>query len=570
MARSESCLKEVDSFADDLVNEGIISSDQLSVAQVSRENLGEDLGTILVKKNFITEQALLKFLSRHIEIPYISLEDLIIEPSVVRHVPLPVARRYKLIVFRKSGSRLHVAMADPKDKFALDELAALVNCEIVPYLASITEINQSIEKHYHLLSKETKTKGLDEEVELVFSTQEEAWSAEKYDELQEMASGGKIVSKVNSILFQAYQEKASDIHVEPSRDALKIRYRIDGLLEEKHVLPMQLHLPFISRIKILSGLDIAERRMPQDGRVSIKLRGTPLDLRISTYPTLYGEKVVIRLLSRAVAVGIEDLGFLESTRQEFVEIMKNSHGIFLVTGPTGSGKSTTLYAALSRLNVPERNIVSIEDPIENDIDGINQAQVNIKAGVTFASALRSILRQDPDIIMIGEIRDRETADIAVRSAITGHLVLSTLHTNTAIGAITRLTDLGVEPFLIGSSLQGLLAQRLVRKICDSCREEVVPDFEKIKKMGFPLTKAYRGMGCRECRLTGFRGRFGIFELITVTDKIKEMIEQKISEEEILSYVRKQGVQSIRIDGLHKVQMGLTTLEEVLRVTQEEG
>jgi type II secretory ATPase GspE/PulE/Tfp pilus assembly ATPase PilB-like protein len=348
-----------------------------------------------------------------------------------------------------------------------------------------------------------------------------------------------------------------------------MRYRIDGFLEERLVLPRQMHLPIVTRIKIMSGMDIAERRIPQDGRVRLKILGTPIDMRVSTYPTMYGEKVVIRLLTREAILSVGDLGFSERDRKCFEEIIARPHGVFLVTGPTGSGKTTTLYAALQRINSQERNIISIEDPIENEIVGINQAQINPKAGLTFASALRSILRQDPDVIMVGEIRDQETADIVVRAAITGHLVFSTLHTNTAVGAVTRLADLGVERFLISSGVIGLLAQRLVRKICPECRQVAEGEPAKLTALSIdPNATLHRGKGCEHCRMSGYFGRLGIFELVVMTPQLREMVLRSASEDELRQASKQEGTLEIRDAGVKKVLEGLTTVDEILRVTEE--
>ena len=350
-------------------------------------------------------------------------------------------------------------------------------------------------------------------------------------------------------------------------------------MEERIVLAKKMQLPVISRLKIMGGMDIAERRIPQDGRVNLKFMGNRIDLRLSTYPTMYGEKAVIRLLAKEGVIGLEDLGFSEEDRNRFSELILKPHGIFLVTGPTGSGKTTTLYAALQKVNSQEKNIISVEDPIENEINGVAQAQVNTKAGLTFASALRSILRQDPDIIMVGEIRDRETADIALRSAMTGHLVFSTLHTNTAIGAVGRLVDLGVERFLISSAMLGVLSQRLVRKICPECKVEVKPDpghlafFSKIEGFAQKIPKGgiklFRGKGCKACRMMGYKGRLGIFELVTFNEKLKKLIADGASEEELKKLVRSEGIRDIIEEGALKAISGATTIEEVIRVTQEE-
>jgi len=363
--------------------------------------------------------------------------------------------------------------------------------------------------------------------------------------------------------------RASDIHIEPMEKSLKVRYRIDGLLEERALLSQQLHAPILTRIKIISGMDIAERRIPQDGRVRMKLGGRMVDMRISTYPTMYGEKIVIRLLTQETVLTLEDLGFSSGDKQKFENIITKPHGVFLVTGPTGSGKTTTLYAALQRINSQDKNIISIEDPIENEMTGINQAQVNIKAGLTFASALRSILRQDPDIIMVGEIRDQETADIVVRSAITGHLVFSTLHTNTAAGAITRLIDLGIERFLIASAIVGLLSQRLVRKICSHCKEEVEIAESQLILLGTKLQAPfYKGKGCKHCNMTGYSGRLGLFELISIDPEIRDLILEGASERKIIEEAKNKGTIKIRNAGINFIKEGITTIEEVLRVTEE--
>ncbi len=399
------------------------------------------------------------------------------------------------------------------------------------------------------------------------------------EKLEELAAGSKIVNIVNSIVIKAYNEKASDIHIEPMSDSVRVRYRVDGLLEERIVLSKKMLMPVVSRLKIMGGMDIAERRIPQDGRVNLKFMGNRVDMRLSIYPTMHGEKVVIRLLSRESIIGLEDLGFGEEDRKKFADIIARPHGIFLVTGPTGSGKTTTLYAALQRINSQEKNIISIEDPIENEITGVSQAQVNLKAGLTFASALRSILRQDPDVIMVGEIRDRETTDIALRSAMTGHMVFSTLHTNTAIGAIARLADLGAEPFLISSAILGVLSQRLVRKICPGCKKELEPNAghvaylskcgDYVKALIDKPFKLYRGAGCKACRMSGYKGRIGIFELVVFTEKMRQLIAVKASEDDLRNEARGMGVKEIREEGVDKALAGITTIEEVIRVTQED-
>ncbi|MDO8518980.1 MAG: ATPase, T2SS/T4P/T4SS family, partial [Deltaproteobacteria bacterium] len=527
-----------------------------------RDNLGLDLGSALIKKGFVTENKLLQFLSHHLNTPFATLQGFEFDPELVHRVPQHVARQHHVIPMSQKGNKVCVAMANPFDSFARDDLKDIFKAEIIPHLASASEIDEALEKFFQEEEGDLKL------VTLEVSTESDESGATETRKMQEMALGPKIVTTVNGLLARAFAEKASDIHIEPTRTKVLIRYRVDGLLRDRGSLAKNMHLPVVSRIKILGGLDIAERRIPQDGRVRVLMVGKPLDLRISTCPTQHGEKIVIRLLSKDGVRSIEALGFEDKERKIFSDIISKSHGIFLATGPTGSGKSTTLYAALSRINSSDKNVISIEDPIENEIEGVNQVAVNTKSGLNFAAVLRSVLRQDPDIILIGEIRDAETAQIAVRAAITGHMVLSTLHTNTAVGAISRLNDLGVEPFLLCSALKGLLAQRLVRKICSKCRTETEPDLARWGNLA-KVKKAFMGKGCKACNYSGYAGRIGIFELAAVEGKVQEMIHNKATEGEIVKSFRESGVKSILQDGLEKVEKGLTTLEEVMKVTQEE-
>ena len=554
----------LDNIGKELVEAGLISADQLAVAQETQKNLGGDLGHILIKKGFITEEQVLEFLSQRINIPFVSLKDYTIDPEVTKFVPISLAKKYHFMPLFKIEDTLTIAMADPLDVFAIDELRAALKCRIQPVLASGTEIERLVGDNYRLLEVSEEA---GEDIEVVQYGVEA--SDDVADRLKEMASGAKVVAEVNRIIRGAVRERASDIHIEPFANSVKIRNRVDGVLEERIILPKQMHLPIVTRIKIMAGMDIAERRVPQDGRIRLRVHGAVLDMRISTFPTMHGEKVVIRLLTKEQIVGLESLGFADEERRVFEEIILRPHGIFLVSGPTGSGKTTTLYAALQRINSQDKNIVSIEDPIENEISGVNQAQVNIKAGMTFASALRSILRQDPDVIMVGEIRDGETADIAVRAAITGHLVFSTIHTNTALGAITRLEDVGVEPFMIASALIGTMSQRLVRKICDHCKKPAETDDAKLVSIGIaPGTTVYRGRGCKHCRMSGYSGRLGLFELVPVEGAIRQMIATKASEDEMTAEARKAGVVDLREQGRRRVEEGLTSVEEVIRVTEE--
>ncbi len=554
----------LDNIGQEMVEVGLISADQLAVVLETKKNLGGDLGTILIRKGFVTEEQIADFLNQSLKIPLVSLKEYVIDPEVTKIVPVSLAQRYHFMPLSKVDDTLTIAMANPLDVFAIDDIRAAIKMRVQPVLASALEVERLLQDGYRV--REISDTAL-EEIQVV---QEGAQSVEDAAErLKEMASGSKIIAEVNRIIYGAVSKHASDIHIEPMEKNVRMRLRIDGFLEERLILPKRMHLPVVTRIKIMSGMDIAERRVPQDGRVRIKVEGNLVDMRVSTYPTMYGEKVVIRLLTKETILTLEDLGFSERDKKCFEEIILKPHGVFLVTGPTGSGKTTTLYAALQRINSQDKNIISIEDPIENEIAGISQAQVNAKAGMTFATALRSILRQDPDVIMVGEVRDRETADIVVRAAITGHLVFSTLHTNTAVGAVTRLVDLGVDRFLISSGVIGLLAQRLVRKICPQCIQPVEVDPTKLKQFSLdPKTVVYKGKGCKHCRMSGYTGRVGIFELVMISPELRDMIIAGASEDEMLREAKKAGTMEVHEAGIQKIREGVTTIDEVARVTEE--
>ncbi len=560
-------------LAEEMVKAGLITTSQLAVARVSQQDLGEDLGWILVGKGFVTEEQLLGFFAQSLSIPYVSLKNETVDLNLLKKASLHLLKRYHAVPLRQEGSKALIAMADPLNMASIENIRSALHMDVETVLASATEIDALLQKCSGGVgaARSSRQKVMEHVEMMAFSsadgTSDQVRSSDG-ESLEKIASGADIVMAVNEIIARAFEEKASDIHLEPTLKGMRVRYRVDGFLEDKPTLPVSMLLPVVSRLKILSGMDIAERRAPQDGRMRLKIGATRLDLRLSTYPTLYGEKVVMRLLMKDQAIDIESLGFTPSDHKTFTNLIKKSHGIFLVTGPTGSGKSTTLYAALSWINSVEKNVISIEDPIESEIAGVNQAQINHKAGVTFAAALRSILRQDPDIIMIGEIRDGETAQMAVRAAITGHLVLSTLHTNTASGAISRLIDLGVEPFLLSTALIGVLAQRLVRKICPSCRKEVSEDPGRFGNHALLLRHAYRGEGCADCRMSGYTGRMGIFELAPIGEEVRKLINDRASDGEIEKELRKLGVKSMLEDGLEKINAGITTVEEILRVTQE--
>lgn len=462
-----------------------------------------------------------------------------------------------------ADKKVKVIMADPTDGSSLEDLRGYYPEGIVTFIGSAKIISEMLDKHH------SQSAGLDSSNVMLEVSSSEAGDVETVMEakkIKEIASGPKIIATVNNIIAKAKKEGASDIHIEPYRDSCRLRYRVDGVLHERGNLPKSMHMPVVSRIKIMAQLDIAERRVPQDGRARVRLVGKPLDMRINTCPTQFGEKVVMRLFAKDNIKTIESLGFLERQRKVFTEIISKPNGIFLVTGPTGSGKSSTLYAGLMRINSPDVNIMTIEDPVESELEGVNQIAVSDKTGLTFSKVLRAALRQDPDIIMIGEIRDNETAEIAVRAAITGHMVLSTLHTNTAAGAIDRLKDIGVESFMIASSLRGVLAQRLVRRMCSNCREEAPTE----NVYNIPLKKNFTSKGCEECNFTGFGGgRIGIFELIPVNKAIRDVIHNDGGESQIVEKCKELQIPSIIEDGITKVEMGITSLDEVMRVTSED-
>src|SRR3989339_914336 len=490
------------------------------------------------------------------DVPDVELSDYTIDPRVLKLIPASVAEKYKLIPLFTVGKKLTVAMAEPRNIVALDEVRSLTKLDISIVKSKEKEIELAIAEYY----------GIAGVVEDLIKDYERTKNQSKVG--QSTSADAPVVKLVDLIIAQALNERSSDIHIEPEEKDVRIRYRVDGILHEVVTLPPFMLSPIVSRIKVLSSMDISESRVPQDGRFRLEKEKT-VDFRVSTFPSVYGEKVVLRILDKsAILLTLKDIGFSDENLAKFRKVVHKPHGVVLVTGPTGSGKTTTLYAVLSEVNNKQQNIITVEDPIEYELAGITQAQVNIKAGLTFASALRSILRQDPDIILIGEIRDMETAEIAVQAAMTGHLVLSTLHTNDAVSALTRLIDVGVEPFLISSSVEAVLAQRLVRVICTKCKEEVgVP--ENIKERFPDLKVMYRGVGCKSCKNTGYKGRCGIFELLITDETVRKMVGSKAGVDEIKKYAVSQGMKTLFLDGLGKVKAGITSLDEVLRVTELE-
>ena len=552
-----------------LVEQNLITEEQLKAALAESEKSGEPLRKVLIKLGMVTEEDIISFYVEQMGIPRVDLSSYLIDPKTVGLIPEDLSKKYQVIPLFKARETLTVAMTDPLNVVAIDELKLKTGLNIEATIAGEVDIRQAINQYYGVGgSIEEVLKSIDIEA---LSVGEEEAAIEK---LHEIAEEAPIIKLVNLIMMQAIRDRASDIHIEPEESSLKIRFRIDGILHDTSEIPKHLQAAIISRIKIMSDMNIALKRAPQDGRFGIKLEGSQIDLRVSTYPTIHGENVVMRLLdATSILIGLEELGLSEENFSQFSKLIKQPNGIILVTGPTGSGKTTTLYSALNTINTPDKNIITIEDPVEYKLKGIRQSQINPKAGLTFANGLRSILRQDPDIVMVGEIRDKETAEIAIQAALTGHLVFSTLHTNDAPGALTRLIDMGIEPFLISSSVIGILAQRLVRKLCESCRKTFKPSEKLLEDLGIPLPGGdlafYRSEGCKTCKNTGYKGRIGIFELIIIDDKIRDLVLTKTSSSVIKKAAQEAGMKTLREDGLIKILAGQTSIDEVIRVTQVE-
>lgn len=561
-------------IADVLIEDGLLLQVQLQEAMDLQKTQGGRLLKILTDKQFVTEQDMVISMGRCLDTPPVNLSKLHVPEEVQNLVPKEMARAYKLSPIAKVGTKLFVAMADPLNVLALDDLRQRTKLEIVPMITTeraVTEVLSGVGSSTMAMDKVMQEAAQESASEI-----EEITQKKEDIDLDRLAISGDdapVVKIVNLILVQALKEKASDIHIEPFERQLKLRYRIDGNLMEATSPPKALQMPIASRIKILAGLDIAERRLPQDGRFRIRVSGKEVDLRVSLLPTVHGEKIVIRILDKGALSGsIEAIGLDEYTLGVFKKAVDAPHGMILVTGPTGSGKTTTLYSVLSELNSPEYNIVTVEDPIEYQLPGINQVAVRSEIGLGFADALRSILRQDPDIVMIGEIRDNETADIAVKAALTGHQVLSTLHTNDAAGAITRLDDMGIEPFLISSSVILACAQRLVRRICPNCKEEFMPEAEIFQKLGIEMMEGvpfYKGHGCDRCKRRGYLGRAAILEVLPISESIRRLIIKRASAAVVKNQAMSEGMKTLRLVGIDKAREGVTTLEEVLRVTSED-
>lgn len=544
-----------------LVQAGLVTVEQLDAALTETAD-GRSLTAVLVDQKIASEQKIAQTVADSMGLAFVDLAGYEIDPNAAMMLSTDLARRHGVLPIKIQDDELMVAMADPANIFAIDDLRIVTGYEIRPVVAAESDVNSAIDKFANMHQDVDQMVGDIEDLSGEVDRDEEAAAADEE---------APVAKLMNLIITEAIRQGAGDIYIEPQENELRVRYRIDGVCQEVMRSPKRLHRQLLSRLKITSGMDIAEKRVPQDGRFGVVLDGKSVDFRVAVLPAVNGEMSVLRLLRKdAIMLGLEDLGFLEQPMTALLEALDKPYGAILVTGPTGSGKSTTLYAAINKTTKPTVNLITVEDPVEYRLEGLSQVQVHEKAGLTFAAALRSILRQDPDVVMIGEIRDKETATIAIEAALTGHLVLSTLHTNDAPSALTRLTEMGIEPFLSASAINCVLAQRLARRLCKECKEPYTPDPAALERAGFPFEPGkvptlYRAVGCNKCNNIGYKGRMGIHEVLTVTETIERACVDHASGDEIKRLAIAEGMRTLRDDGFNKVLMGLTSIEEVLRV-----
>jgi len=549
-------------LGDILLENGLVSGPQLATAFEEHQRSGRSLGRVLVEQGVLSEGQLVAALATQIGLRFVDLTDFAVDGSAVSRVPEPVCRRYTALPIGYDDGKLLVAMADPANVFAIDDIRSITGLDVKPAVATRADVISAINRFHRAdgeLDDLTMSLAVDDEVD-------------ELSNVKDLVEDAPIVKFVNLLISQAVQDRASDIHIEPTERDLRVRYRIDGVLHEVMKSPKSIQAGVISRLKIMAEMNIAERRIPQDGRLSVTVTGKKIDLRVASLPTVWGEKIVMRILDNSTALlKLTDLGFADGNYERWSQSFTKPYGMMLVTGPTGSGKSTTLYATLNIVSTPDKNVITVEDPVEYRIPGINQVQTNVKAGLTFASALRSILRSDPDVVLIGEIRDHETAQIAIEAALTGHLVLSTLHTNDAPSAITRLIEMDIEPFLVGTAIDCVLAQRLARKLCSKCKEPYTPTAEALRLARYPLVDGeelpslFRPIGCSACSKTGYKGRLALHEVMVVSEAIERLAVEHASAETIARVARDEGMVTLRQDGLAKVALGITSLEEIFRV-----
>ena len=563
-------------LGDLLVREGLLDNKQLARALQEQKGSNDKLGSILVRLNFITEEKLIAFLSRQYGIKSITLSQLDVDPDVLKLVPEQLARKYEVLPVKLQGNQLTLAMGDPTNVFALDDVGFMTNLQVIPVVASQAAIRKAIDHAYEsqgggMADLVSEFEGAAADVELVDGGDESAAKVDVF-ELKESADEAPIVRLVNMILVDAIRRGASDIHLEPYEKVFRVRFRVDGVLHEIMTPPKRLEAALTSRVKIMASLDIAERRLPQDGRIRLRFNQRDIDFRVSTMPTIFGEKTVMRILDKeSLQLDLAMLGFDPWCLEQFTTAIHNPYGMILITGPTGSGKTTTLYSAIHTINSPDINIMTAEDPVEYNLKGVNQVQINEEIGRTFAGALRAFLRQDPDVILVGETRDLETAQIGIRAALTGHLVLTTLHTNDCPSTVARLLDMGIPPFLVSSSLTLILAQRLGRRVCKDCKQPYEADEETLVPyghipQGLGKVTFYKGKGCATCSFTGMRGRVAIYEVMPASQEIRDLIIRNAPAVEIGEMAQAQGMKSLRQNALQKVLDGIMTVEEVLRVT----
>ncbi|NIA21479.1 MAG: type II/IV secretion system protein [Anaerolineaceae bacterium] len=559
-------------LGDVLLDQEILTPDQLNRALAAQQESGGKklLGEVLVSLGFCSEDEIVQALAKNYKVPYAKITPKLVDAAAIDILTRGFLDKHKVLPLFKVRDVLTVAMAEPSNMFLIEEMGHISGLKIQVVAASVHDIVSTLESYVSSANVFVIDDIMDD-----INTDDFELIEEQVDDiasLEDTSEHSPVVKLVNYLVYDAVRQNVSDIHIEPDDAATRVRYRVDGSLIEAFHPPHRMHAALVSRIKIMSQLDISERRLPQDGGIHVMMQGRPIDLRVSTLPGPHGEKVVIRIFdNRNMLVNLEKLGFEFQMLEKFKKLIASPNGIILVTGPTGSGKSTTLYSVLNELNTPEVNISTVEDPIEFNLRSVNQFQANERIGFTFSSVLRSLLRQDPDIIMVGEVRDEETAKIAVQAALTGHLVLSTLHTNDAAAAVTRLQNIGVEPYLVSASVIGILAQRLVRKICTNCKETCSPPLHLRRMAGQQIEGIdtfYRGKGCSKCRNTGFQGRIGIYELLVMTDEIRDLVVHRASLEEIRSLATEHGMDTLRCDGISKVRAGITALEEVIRASGE--
>jgi type IV pilus assembly protein PilB len=543
---------------------GFITTEQLDLALEEHRRSPKSLGRVLIDMGYIKEGDLVRALAEQVGLEFVDLDEFPIDATATALLPEALARRYRALPIGERDGKLLVAMSDPANVYALDDIRTITGRDVQPVVSTANDVERAIQKFA----------GMDSQVEAMAAATAEH-EGEATEDLEAALEDAPIVKLVNAIMTQAVGDRASDVHIEPQEKNVRIRFRVDGVLHEPMpTAPKSIQSGLISRLKVMADLNIAEKRIPQDGRMSMKVGGRLLDMRLASLPTVYGEKVVIRILDKSNALlALEDLGFLQSSFDRYSQSFRKPYGAILVTGPTGSGKSTTMYSTLNILNEVDKNIITVEDPVEYRLGGVNQIQVNPKAGLTFASALRSILRADPDIVLIGEVRDKETATIAIEAALTGHLVLTSVHTNDAPSAITRLVEMDVETFLVASAIDCVVAQRLARKLCERCKEAYVPEDAELQQAGYSeevrgeIGELYRAAGCAACSNTGFRGRIGMYEVMPMSEEIERLTVERASADAIRAVAVSQGMVGLREDGLEKVRLGMTSIEEVARVVK---